>query len=57
MKKDRSLLFGMLAVSMKKVQPDKMSELARRAEKDPDFDLANSLVQEGLTRLRPEKPA
>ncbi|MDP2323984.1 MAG: hypothetical protein Q8N51_08140, partial [Gammaproteobacteria bacterium] len=41
-------MFGMLAVSMKKVQPDKMSELARRTENDPNFDLAGSLVRDGL---------
>lgn len=48
MNKDRSLLFGMLAVSMKKVAPDRLSAVARRAEQDPGFDLAKSLVDEGL---------
>ena len=48
MKKDRSLLFGLLAVSMKKVRPDKLSEVARRTQTSSQADLGNSLVEEGL---------
>ncbi len=48
MKKDRSLLFGLLAVSMKKVRPDKLSEVARRTQTNSQADLGNSLVEEGL---------
>lgn len=52
MNKDRSLLFGLLAVSMKKVRPDKMSAVARRNENDANFDLGQSLVDEGLLTPR-----
>ena len=51
MNKDRSLLFGMLAVSMKKVRSDKMSAVARRNEGGADFDLGQSLVDEGLLSI------
>ena len=39
MKKDRNLLFGMLAISMKKVRPDKLAELARQTQSGEDADL------------------
>lgn len=48
MKKDRNLLFGMLAVSMKKVRPDKLAEHARQTQSSPDADLGQSLVAAGL---------
>lgn len=48
MKKDRNLLFGMLAVSTKKVRPDKLAALARQTQAGPEADLGDSLVQAGL---------
>jgi eukaryotic-like serine/threonine-protein kinase len=48
MKKDRSLLFGLLAVSMNKVRPDKLSEVARRTQTNSQAELGKSLVDEGL---------
>ncbi len=48
MKKDRNLLFGMLAISMKKVRPDKLAELARQTQSGEDADLGQSLVEAGL---------
>ncbi len=48
MKKDRNLLFGMLAISMKKVRPDKLAELARQTQSGEDADLGQSLLEAGL---------
>lgn len=48
MKKDRNLLFGMLAVSMKKVRPDKLAELARQTQSGEEADLGQSLLEAGL---------
>ncbi len=55
MKKDRSLLFGLLAVSMKKVRPDKLSEVARRTQTSSESDLGKSLVDEGLLSVEDKK--
>ena len=48
MKKDRNLLFGMLAISMKKVRPDKLADLARQTQSGEDADLGQSLLEAGL---------
>lgn len=48
MKKDRNLLFGMLAISMKKVRPDKLAEVARQTQSGSQADLGQSLVDAGL---------